>query len=69
MLTKHERIALGEYLTEYPETDYDTIVDALEDGSDLDGRILVWEPFEDYPLENVGRYITNLKDRLEEEYA
>ena len=65
---KAELIALGNYLTEYPdEWGFDQIIDLLLEGDSekmWKNNILVWEAFDKLSTHDVARYIEDLKSNV-----
>lgn len=58
LYTPAQLTALGDYLSEWPETlTYDEVIQALIDGDDV---VSVWEPFEHHSREDVAEFIENL---------
>lgn len=56
--------ALGSYLCEWSDLDYDEVIEALEldcipEDEDEDKKITVWEPFENHPTKYVAECIEN----------
>lgn len=66
-LNRYEDFALGQYLSIYPgDITYDEIIQALLDGENY--IIVVWEAFENHPIEEVVRLIDDLKEALEDTF-
>lgn len=66
-MNAYERVALSEYLSEYPaDKSYDDVIQMLEDDSD---EVLIWEPFEDYGRDEVCDFIESHKRILEANFT
>ena len=62
-MKKSERFALNEYLSEFP--DDKTFEEIIELILNEDESVIIWEPFENYPAEDVTEMIENTKDHFE----
>lgn len=51
-----ENYALGTYLTEWGELNYDEIIDALYKGN-VPEDVIIWSPFESMKLEDLSDFI------------
>ena len=60
-----QKIALGQYLSEYPkEKTFDEVLEAIKTN---DGSVLVWEPFENDSVEHIAEMIVYFADFQEYE--
>jgi len=58
-----EDFALGNFLSDWnKEKDYEEITDTLSDTNFMpgDNKIVVWEPFENHPSENIASHIEDM---------
>ncbi len=68
--TKEQRIALGEYLSCYPEDMlFEDIIQALESSNIYDAEIVIFEAFEDFHTSTIANFIVGLHDTLVGEYV
>lgn len=62
-MKQSERFALNEHLSEFPENK--TFEEILELILNEDESVIIWEPFENYPAEDVIEIIVNTKEHFE----
>jgi hypothetical protein len=62
-MKQSERFALNEHLSEFPDDKtFDEIIELI---LNEDESVIIWEPFENYPVEDVCEIIENTKDHFE----
>lgn len=62
-MKQSERFALNEHLSEFPDDKtFDEIIELI---LNEDESVIIWEPFENYPAEDVIEIIENTKDHFE----
>jgi hypothetical protein len=62
-MKQSERFALNEHLSEFP--DDKTFEEILELILNEDESVIIWEPFENYPADDVIEIIVNTKEHFE----
>jgi hypothetical protein len=62
-MKQSERFALNEHLSEFP--DDKTFEEIIELILNEDESVIIWEPFENYPADDVVEIIINTKEHFE----